>query len=167
MTYGQLLEEFGHPTVQGFVDRVPGVFKSADSTPGFVGRSERNLENSSQCWGDVVTPKCWGGVTTLKSAATLSLWDDLEAVTAFAYHGAHGEAMKLRNDWFEHPGLPEHVAWWIDEGEPVDWQMAADRMDHLHTHGSTAHAFSLRVPFNPAGEPSRVDAARVRQKAAR
>ncbi len=74
--------------------------------------------------------------------------------------------MKLRNEWFEHPGLPEHVGWWIEEGGPIDWQMAADRMDHLHENGSTAHAFNLRAPFDAAGQPYRIDTARVREKRA-
>jgi hypothetical protein len=166
MTYGTLLEEFGHPTVQGFVDRVPGVYGAADATPGFVDRSKRSLEDYSHSWGEIVTPKCWGGETTPRTAATLSLWDDVESVTAFAYHGPHGEAMKLRNEWFVHPGLPEHVGWWIEVGDAVDWQMAADRMDYLHENGSTPHAFSLRAPFDADGQPYRIDTVRVREKRA-
>jgi hypothetical protein len=164
MTYGTLLEEFGHPTVQGFIDRVSGVYDAADATPGFVDRSERNLETLGHSWGEIVTPKCWGGVTTRKTASTLSLWDDIESVAAFSYHGKHGEAMKLRNDWFEHPGLPEHVGWWVDEDETVNWQTAADRMDHLHEHGPTAHAFTLRAPFGADGNPCRIDTTLVRSK---
>lgn len=167
MTFGTLVEEFGHPTVQGFVDRISAVYGSADSTPGFVGRSERNLADYSHSWGEIVAPQCWGGETSLKTAATLSIWDDVESVTAFAYHGHHGEAMKKRNDWFEHPGLPEHVGWWVDGNEEVNWQAAADRMDHLHEHGPTAHAFNLKRPFGPDGEPHKIDTAAVRAKAGR
>lgn len=167
MTYGRLRKEFGHPTVQGFVDRIPRVYDSADSTPGFVDRSKRSLEDYSHSWGEIVTPKCWGGTTSLKSAATLSLWDDLESVVAFAYHGAHGEALKLRNAWFEHPKLPEHVAWWTEDGGSIDWQIATDMMDHLHAHGSTPHAFSIRAPFDPNGQPYKIDGGKVREKAAR
>ncbi len=166
MTYGKLVEEFGHPTVQGFVDRVPGVYDAADATPGFVDRSKRSLEDYGHSWGKIVTPRCWGGETNLRSASTLSLWDDVESVAAFAYHGKHGEAMKLRNEWFEHPGLPEHVAWWVGDVEEVDWQAAADRMDHLHEHGSTAHAFTIRSPFDANGNPYKLDTSIVREKVA-
>jgi len=166
MTFGHLLEEFGHPKVQGFVDRVPAVYDAADATPGFVDRSKRSLEDYSHSWGSIVTPKCWGGETSLKTASTLSIWDDIESVAAFAYHGAHGDAMKKRNDWFEHPGLPEHVAWWVEDVDSVNWQTAADRMDHLHDYGSTAHAFSLRSPFDALGRPYKIDTGLVRTKAA-
>ncbi|MBS1722025.1 MAG: DUF3291 domain-containing protein [Armatimonadetes bacterium] len=167
MTYGHLKADFGHPDVQGFVDRVPSVYGAADAMEGFIGRSERSLENFQHSWGEIVTPKCWGGETTLRSAATLSLWDDIESVAAFAYHGAHGDAMKLRTEWFIHNGLPEHVGWWVEEGDPVNWQMAADRMDHLHDHGSTAHAFNLRSPFDGDGEPYRINTDVVRAKTGR
>lgn len=164
MTFGHLVEEFGHPAVQSFVDRVPGVYDAAEQTPGFVDRSKRNMEDYSHSWGEIVTPKCWGGETSLRTAATLSLWDDIESVAAFAYHGPHGDAMKRRNEWFIHNGLPEHVAWWIDEEEEIHWQMAADRMDHLHDHGSTSKAFNLRKPFDADGEPYKLDAPLVREK---
>src|ERR1700734_1797296 len=96
MTYGWLIAPFGDPSVQGFTDRVPTVYQSADNTPGFVGRSIRDMESYSHSWGEVVTPKCWGGEHSPKAAATLSIWDVLESVSAFAFHGSHGEAMKLR-----------------------------------------------------------------------
>lgn len=165
MTFGTLLEEFGHPVVQEFIDRVPGVYDAADRTPGFVDRSKRSLEDYSHSWGEIVAPQCWGGVTSMKTAATLSIWDDIESVAAFAYHGPHGDAMKKRHEWFEHPGLPEHVGWWIEGESDVNWQEAANRMDHLYDHGSTAHAFNLRKPFGPDGEPYQIDTSVVRAKA--
>ena len=166
MTYGQLVQPFGHPEVQGFVDRVPAVYGAADGMSGFISRSERSIEDYSHSWGEIVGPKCWGPADS-STAATLSLWSDIESVAAFAYHGHHGEAMKKRNEWFIHNGLPEHVGWWVLEGEHVDWQMAADRRDHLYDHGSTPHAFSLRAPFDPAGNPYKLDTAKVREKAAK
>ena len=165
MTYGHLKEDFGHPIVQGFVDRVPNVYQNADNSDGFVARSERNLETLDQSWGPIIAPKCWGGEVTRRTASTLSLWADIESVAAFAYHGAHGDAMKLRTEWFEHPGLPEHVAWWLDEDENPNWQMAADAMDRLHELGPTPEAFSLRKAFGPGGEPYRLDTSAVRTKA--
>ncbi|MBS1707579.1 MAG: DUF3291 domain-containing protein [Armatimonadetes bacterium] len=167
MTFGHLLAEFGHPKVQEFVDRVPGVYAAADSMEGFVGRSVRSMEDFSHSWGPIVAPKCWGGETTGRTAATLSLWDDIESVAAFAYHGPHGDAMKKRHEWFEHPGLPEHVGWWVEDTAEINWQQAADRMDHLHDHGSTAHAFNLRKPFGPDDQPYQLDTTVIRAKTAR
>lgn len=166
MTYGELLAPFGDELVQPFVDRVPAVYDAASATPGFIDRSHRNLGDYSHSWGEIVSPRCWGGVASRTTAATLSIWEDLESVTAFAYHGHHGEAMKHRNDWFTHPGLPEHVGWWIDENEPVTFELAAARMDHLFDNGSSPFAFSLRQPFSADGQPVKINPERVREKAA-
>ncbi len=162
MTFGRLLEPFGHTTVQGFVDRVPTVYAAADSLPGFVARSERSLDDYSHSWGPIVAPQCWGGEVDSHVASTLSVWESLESVAAFAYHGAHGEAMKLRKEWFQQPGLPEQVAWWIEEGEAPTWQEAAIRMDRLHDHGPTPEAFNLKQAFDSEGKPYRLDNTAVR-----
>lgn len=165
-TFGRLRQPFGHAEVQGFVDRVPGVYAAADSMEGFVDRSKRSMDDYSHSWGPIVTPKCWGTEDLGKTAATLSIWEDLESVTAFAYHGPHGDALQKRTEWFQPNELPEHTAWWIADCEEVDWQTAAERMDHLHEHGPSGHAFSLKKPFGPDGQPYKLNAERIRQKAA-
>ncbi|HWD39745.1 MAG TPA: DUF3291 domain-containing protein [Fimbriimonas sp.] len=164
-TFGRLKAEYGHPEVQGFLDRVPEVFESAERMEGFVDRSRREIGNLTTTWGEIVTPKCWGQEDSPKTAATLSIWDDLESVAAFSYHGSHGAAMTRRNDWFVQVVLPEQTAWWIDDGDAVSWQEAADRMDHLFRKGPTPFAFNLKKPFAPDGGPTRLDTARIRQKA--
>lgn len=164
-TFGHLKAPFGHPDVQGFIDRVPGVYGAADDM-GLIDRSRRSLEDYSHSWGKIVTPKCWGEPDLPRTAATLSLWEDIESVAAFAYHGLHGEAMTKRTEWFVHRGLPEQTGWWIEEGDIPDWQTAADRMDHLHDHGSSPHAFNLKKPFDAEGNAYRLDTERIRQKAA-
>jgi len=165
MTYGELVADFGRPEVQDFVDRVPLVYAAADKTPGFVQRSRRDLGDYSHSWGKIVAPKCWGEAS-LSTAATLSVWESVEAVTAFAYHGAHGDAMRHRNEWFIHNGLPEHVAWWLGEEESPTFEQAAERMDALYERGPTPWAFSLRKPFDARGAEYRIDAAQVKQIAA-
>lgn len=164
MTYGRLVETFGHPDVQGFWDRVPHVFGAADNSPGFLCRADRERGTQNSSWGEVVTPKCWGGENTPTTVATLSVWEDIESVAAFAYHGHHGEAMTKRKEWFVHEGLPEHVAWWTD-ADTVRWSEAADRMDQLFEQGSSAQAFSIRDPFDEHGCPYKLDATAVRVKA--
>ncbi|MFN8140466.1 MAG: DUF3291 domain-containing protein [Fimbriimonadales bacterium] len=167
MTLGVLKEEWGHPVVQGFVDRIPSVFAAAEAMPGFIARSVRDMGDMTQSWGEIITPKCYGDGIAKRAASTLSLWEDLESVAAYAYHGPHGEAMKHRADWFVHEGLPEHVAWWTEETESLNWQEAADRMDHLYDHGPTPFAFSMRKPFDSNGNAYQIDAARVREMAAK
>lgn len=163
MTYGRLVADYGAPRIQGFRDRVPNVYDSADRSQGFIARSIRDLENFSHSWGEVVAPRCWGGHPGSDIAATLSVWEDLESVAAFAYHGAHADAMKRRRDWFLEADVPEQVAWWIEPDETVTWHEAAARMDHLHRQGASAYAFNMKSPFDADGNPCklRVDVVRA------
>src|ERR1041384_772405 len=94
LTVGVLHEAVGHARVQGFVDRVPSVYESADATDGFRARSIRDVRTWKHSWGDVVPPACYPQLASHdRYAMTLSLWSDLESVAAFAYHGAHAEAL--------------------------------------------------------------------------
>lgn len=168
MTIGILHEPVGHPRVQGFIDRISGVYAAADGSEGFVDRSERNVDTWMQTWGPIAAPRCFDTPDDSPHlATTLSLWDDLESVAAFAYHGAHGEAMAKRREWFEKRDAPTYVAWWIEEGDPIDWRLACDRLDHLHENGPTASAFNFTRPFDREGDPRQLAAAEVREKIAR
>ena len=98
---------------------------------------------------------------------TLSLWDDPESVAAYAYHGAHAEALARRKEWFAAKGLAAYVAWRVPEGEPVTWQLGADKLDHLHEHGPTPAAFNFANPFDPSGSPRRLNRELLQAKAGR
>jgi hypothetical protein len=157
LTVGVLHEPVGKPRVQGFVDRIAAVYAAADACVGFQSRSIRDVGTWKHSWGEVVLPKCYPESETDQLAMTLSLWDDLESVAAFAHHGAHGEALANRKDWFQSLGLPTYVAWWVHTDRHVDWKEGAERLDHLHAHGSTAFAFNFAKPFDVAGNPCPLD----------
>jgi hypothetical protein len=90
MTVGILREPVGHEQVQGFVDRVPPVYGSADLSDGFHARSIRDMGTYLHSWGDVKLPACYPqSMPDKRIAITLSLWTDLESVAAFSYHGPH------------------------------------------------------------------------------
>lgn len=167
-TLGLMHEDIYSARSKGFIDRAPGVYKAADHSDGFDSRSIRDYNTWLHSWGEIVTPACYacaGSDTRL--ATTLSLWQDLESVAAFAYHGPHGEALTKRRDWFPDRQLPVYVAWWVPADASISWPDGAERIDHLHTHGSTPYAFNFAKPFDPRGNPVRVDAATVKLKAAR
>lgn len=165
LTIGVLHEPFGHPVVQGFVDRVPAVFDSAESSSGFIDRSRRDWETGTDSWGEAVPPDYIGrDEERMKVAATLSLWEDLESLAAFAYRGAHGEAMKRRKEWFTEL-RPNHCAWWVGDEHVPNWEEAYARYQRLATEGASSEAFDLRSPFDAAGSPTRVDPERVKERA--
>lgn len=167
LTVGVLRDQIGTPRVQGFVDRIPSVYGAADQSNGFDSRSIRDVNTWKHSWGEVVPPNCYRQCQDeVRFAMTLSLWTDLESVAAFAYHGPHGEALTRRRDWFAANDLPVYVAWWVPADHAVDWQEGAERLDHLHTNGSTAFAFNFSHPYDPEGNGVRLDSAKVKLKAA-
>lgn len=151
-TFGVLKSPVGDPEVQGFIDRLGDIYGVAEGTTGFFDRSVRDVETWEHSWGPVIAPKCTpDGVGLSQLAMTLSLWRDLDAVAAFAYRGAHGEALSKRGDWFRKGAWPSYVAWWVDEHHRPNWDEAVVRIDRLHVHGSTPEAFTFRKPFDPSG----------------
>lgn len=165
LTVGVLHEPLSHARSQGFVERVPSVYAAADRCDGFVARSIRDVQTFEHSWGPVRIPRCFAHVDDVnRLPSTLSIWDDLESVAAFAYHGVHGEAMGKRKEWFQSQSAPTYVAWWIDEGHRIDWNEACERLDHLHDHGPTPLAFTFSSPFDAEGRPHPIDPDAVRSK---
>jgi hypothetical protein len=79
---------------------------------------------------------------------------DLESVYPFAYQGLHGEALRLRREWFVKPAWPTYVAWWVGDADEPSWEDAFRRMEHLHDHGPTPYAFTFSTPFDAEGHPA-------------
>ncbi|MBS0193688.1 MAG: DUF3291 domain-containing protein [Proteobacteria bacterium] len=166
MTFAVLKRPVGDALVQGFVDRIAGVYAAAEGSAGFFARSVRDMQTWEHSWGALVVPACCPPGLTLKQLAmTLSVWRDLESVAAFAYHGVHKEALSKRGDWFAQGSWPTYVAWWVADGHQPDWIDAASRLDHLHAHGPQPRAFTFRQPFDASGQPTRMQQKQVKSPA--
>jgi hypothetical protein len=163
-TFGILREAEAHAQVQGFFDRVARNFEAAEQSSGFIDRSGYDDESAHNSWGDQVCSRffCEDGHGTV--ARTLSLWEDLESVFAFAYAGVHAEALRRRKHWFLTPEWPTYVAWWVADNHTPDWQEAAARHEHLHDYGQSPYAFDFKQPFGPYGNPVEIDRAVVKIK---
>ena len=168
LTVGLMHEDVYSARSKGFLDRAPGVYAAADRSDGFDSRSIRDYNTWMHSWGEIATPACYACANDdRRLATTLSLWQDLESVAAFAYHGPHGEALTKRREWFPQTELPVYVAWWVPADASVSWPEANERLDHLHVNGPTPYAFTFAKPFDPLGNPVRLDAAAVKLKAER
>lgn len=169
MTLGILRQPFGHADVQGFVDRVPGVYSAMDTCDGFHARSIRDLNTYLHSWGDTTLPDWYprpDGTVQNQVAVTLSLWADLESVAAFSYHGAHGEALAKRGEWFDRGEVPLYVAWWVDGDHAITFPEGYERIESLYRNGSTPFAFNFAKPFDVEGKSCALDRAAVKVKAA-
>lgn len=82
-------------------------------------------------------------------AVNMSLWTDLEALSAFVYSNtAHREFLLRRREWFDR--IDTHMAlWWSPAGiiPPVDEGKA--RLERLARQGPGPDAFSFKQPFAP------------------
>lgn len=165
MTTGLLHEPWGGPRMQGFEERTAATFAVAETSEGFIARSGYGAEDE-KVWGVREAPAMFGREDyEARGADTLSLWQNLESVFAFAYNGTHGEALGHRREWFVHGPWPAYVAWWVDDGYTPSWHEACQRFEKLHREGPTPEAFDFKQPFGPDGQPTKVDRDVARRKA--
>lgn len=168
LTIGILHEPWGSPRVQGFVDRIPAVFEQAEASSGFVDRSRLEAETGRHSWGDVVYPPLVPEEERkARLPATVSVWEDIESVCAYAYRGAHGEAMRHRKEWFVSDCCPGFVCWWIADDHQPSWVEAAERYERMRHDGPSATAFTFKEPYGPDGRHVRIRQELVEERIAR
>lgn len=161
-TLALLREPQDSPASAGFFDRTGPTFAAALTASGCVAV----FSSEDPALGPMVAPQAVGhDVNFDQLVATLSVWQDLESVFGFAYSGVHAEALGHRKAWFVTPEWPVYVSWWLEDGDNnITWELAAGRLDKLHTNGPTPAAFDFRHPFSPDGQPVQVDRAAARSK---
>ena len=116
-TFGVLRASFDDPSVEGFVERVPGIFGSVEGAGGFIDRARIGADGQLTevgRWGEWEVPS-FAQSTPDRAAQTLSVWEDIESVYVFGYQGVHSEALRRASEWVEEGACPSHVAWWIED----------------------------------------------------
>ena len=149
LTTGILHAPYGDPKVRGFEERIDAVFAGAERCTGFLGFPEP--------FGDETPIMFRTPEYAHRYATTITTWQDLESVFAFAYNGVHAEALGKRKEWFVHPDLPGYVAWWIADHHEPSWTEIHARFDKLRKEGSSAEAFDFKQPFDSSGQPYAID----------
>lgn len=155
-TIATLYEPLSHSKMSGFLERIPGIYDAVDVSPGLIDRS--TIEDS---WGPITLPRCYPDLPLDQQPSTFTIWADIESLVAFAYYGAHGEAMPHRKEWVRPGSNPSYVLWWIKPGHKPNWREACDRFDHLHEHGPTPFSFNLKSPFDSEGNRYKIQVPRV------
>jgi hypothetical protein len=164
-TFAVTKKPFGDPLVLGFERLVPAVFREAEKALGYVDRA-RGVDDSDSisdadrdwgAWGKMVAPSFYDGGFEADSetrASTLSIWESIEAVHQFAYTATlHKRALAQREKWFRVPDWPSYAMWWIGDDHVPTWAEAAERLEYLYEHGSTATAFTFEALFDSAKQP--------------
>ncbi|MFD6417782.1 DUF3291 domain-containing protein [Streptomyces sp. NPDC060194] len=167
-TFAVLKHPYPHEGNDAFNELEPLVFGASETAPGFVARATAvdtvttkwtNFGRDYGDWGMFAAPAYYTGGRdddTDTRASTLSVWQDLESVYAYAYSDLHLHALRNRREWFV--ALPHrlYAAWWLPEGTVPTWQDACDRLARIDTLGSTPEAFDFRQAYDETGAPYQV-----------
>ena len=160
--FGVPKHDFDAPSFEGFVLREPLNFEAAERSEGFVGRSGYPGEPGPRSWGLPKQPRFLEDTPFDAGLASLSLWRDVESLMAFAYSGVHANALKHAANWMGPRTWPPLVLWWVTDGQRPKWSDGVERLEHLHDHGPSAHAFTFKQPFAPDGGSLSIDREKVR-----
>jgi hypothetical protein len=159
--FGMFREPADSAVNQSFRDLETPNFLAAERAAGFVGRAGYAGEPDQPSWGEQVYPRFYVERGDGGSPSTLSLWESLESLFAFAYSGIHAEAIRRASDWLVEKQWPAYVLWWA-EGIP-DWRQAVTRFERLHDCGPSPEAFNFKTPFDQRGDATTIDRDAVRR----
>jgi heme-degrading monooxygenase HmoA len=129
------------PELAEFVANLDPVNALADAAPGFVWRLQTEDGNATavRVLGDDML------------IVNMSVWESLEALSAFVYGGAHRDVMRRRREWFERLAEAHVALWWIPAGGRPTVAEAERRLVRLRAHGPTVDAFTFRQSFPAPG----------------
>jgi hypothetical protein len=132
-----------HPDTAEFVANLDAINALGEASPGFVWRFQTAEGNATSVhpYDDVLV------------IINLTMWTSVEALADFAYRSGHTAFLRRRAEWFERATTPVVAMWWEPAGSRPSEHGAVARLEHLRTHGPTAHAFTFREQFDPAGAP--------------
>ncbi len=152
--FGIFIEHAEHANNEGWRAYHDPIMELVKKANGFIARSGYDGEPGPASWGKQVYPRFYEERGDGWSPATLSLWQDVDALFAFTYFGLHQKAFAGGKQWFERGGWPPYVLWWVEDTYTPDWAEGVARFEHLHDHGSTGYAFNFKAPFSPEGQPT-------------
>ncbi|MGW2375346.1 DUF3291 domain-containing protein [Kitasatospora sp. NPDC001683] len=167
-TFGTLKSPLADPAplTNEFYDVGATVYQEITQHPGYLAHAEATdpergvlFDANWGAWGEFAAPTWYAKGRTRETtalAATLSLWTDLRSTFDAIYTGLHRKALTRRHDWIEKAEYPNYVTWWVSDGVIPSWQEAVSRLEHLHDHAPTPHAFTFHHPFTPDGTPTRI-----------
>lgn len=123
------------PVVADFVAALDPINALAEESPGFVWRLEDDSGNATsiQAFDDEML------------IVNMSVWESIEALSAFTYQSAHRNVLRRRREWFEVADDASLVLWWIPEGSIPTVEDARARLEMLRRDGPSAEAFTFRT----------------------
>ncbi len=125
------------PVMAEFAANLERINALAENSPGFVWRLQTEE-------GDATALRPFEDDRTL---VNMSVWRDIESLSAYVYRSGHVEIMRRRREWFERMEQAFLVLWWVPKGHRPTIAEAIAKLQVLRSVGPTAEAFSFRQPF--------------------
>jgi enamine deaminase RidA (YjgF/YER057c/UK114 family) len=127
------------PQIADFRNALAHVNALAEASPGFVWRYIDGSGNATD--------------TRIEDDPMLiynmSVWESIESLKAYVYHGDHAAVYRRRQEWFHRYPSTYTCLWWVRAGERPSVTESLERLAYVDKHGITAHAFSFAKPFPP------------------
>lgn len=161
-TFGIFIKPADDPANDEFHERNDPILAMLDAgVPGFIARSGYEDEDGPPEWGTYTLPHWYQEKGDGWSPATLSLWQDPEAVAAFTYAGLHGQAVRRGNIWFREGEWPPYAMWWVSPDHRPTWAEGVGRHKALFDHGPGPDVFDMKSVHGPDGAARPLDAGRI------
>ena len=128
------------PALAEFMAQLDPVNAIADEASGFVWRLQTEEGNAT-------------AITVLgddRLIVNMSVWETIDQLGDFVYRSGHVAVMRRRREWFERMKV-FMALWWVPAGHLPTVAEAEERLEHLRSHGPTAHAFTFRRRFSAPG----------------
>jgi hypothetical protein len=127
------------PLMADFAANLDRINALAEASPGFVWRLQTEAGNATD-----LRPFEDDNVLV-----NLSVWRDVESLTAFVYRADHAGILRRRRECFERMGEAYMVLWWVPKGQRPTVGQAIAKLEHLRSHGSAREAFTFRSAYPP------------------
>ncbi|MFZ2648831.1 MAG: DUF3291 domain-containing protein [Burkholderiaceae bacterium] len=127
------------PVMAEFAAALDRINALAEASPGFVWRLQTEAGNAT-----AIRP-----FENENMLLNMSVWRDVESLSAYVYTSAHVESMRRRREWFEPMREAFLVLWWVASGHRPSVEEALAKLDVLRAKGPSAQAFTFRNAFPP------------------
>jgi heme-degrading monooxygenase HmoA len=141
LNIGRIRAALESPQLAEFVATLEPINAIADAAPGFVWRLQTDE-------GDATSIRAFDDDMLL---VNMSVWESLDALSAFVYQSDHRAVMLRRRQWFERPTDAFMVLWWVPADHIPTVDEAKQRLELLRKEGPSPEAFTFTNPF-PAPE---------------
>jgi hypothetical protein len=131
-------EDISDPVMEKFVAQLDEINSLAEGSPGFVWRLKDDGNNATR-----LNP--YGDQTII---INVSVWESLDHLIQFVYHGRHADVLRKRRDWFVNFGKPFTALWYLKAGDVPTTEEGVARLKALQEDGPTPYAFDFKTKFS-------------------